>query len=83
MNSKEEIYDKYMQIFWNGGSEEKVEDVAMRAMDEWGKKESIEFSEWCQEKGWEKHIGETTWFNRMGYVTEYSTDQLYELFSHR
>ncbi len=51
-----------------------------KAMDEYASKDAIEFSEWCAEQGWEKHIGEDTWFNRMGYVTEYATEKLYELY---
>lgn len=55
-------------------------DLVLKAMDEYGKKEAVEFAEWCAETGWEKYIGEKTWFNRMGYVTEYTTEQLYTLY---
>lgn len=51
-----------------------------RMMEEWAQFQSIAFAEWCQESGWEKHIGESSWRNRMGYVTEYSTEQLYNQF---
>ena len=43
------------------------------------REEAIGFAEWAGENGWEKHVGENTWFNRMGYVTEYNTNQLYDL----
>lgn len=52
-----------------------------KAMDEYAKYQSIAFAEWSSEEGWEKHIGENTWRNRQGYATEYTTKQLYALFT--
>ena len=53
---------------------------ALKAMSEFAQQEAIAFAEWCAENGWEKHIQENTWFNRMGYATEYTTTELYSLF---
>ena len=50
------------------------------AMGRWAKQEAIEFGEWAAEKGWEKHIGENLWYNIMGYATEFTTEQLYDLY---
>lgn len=41
------------------------------------KNESVLFAEWCQEEGWDKLYYESIWKNRMGYDTEYTTEQLY------
>mgnify|MGYP001600527167 CR=1 FL=1 len=50
------------------------------AMDTYAKQETIAFAEWASENGWDKHVKENEWYNRMGYVTEYTTEQLYDTF---
>lgn len=50
------------------------------AMELYAKQQAIAFAKWCAEMGWEKYIEEDLWKNRMGYVTEYTTEQLYDLF---
>lgn len=56
------------------------EEGVIEAMDDYAKELAIGFAEWCQESGWEKHIGESLWRNRMGYATEYTTAQLFDLY---
>jgi len=85
--TKEEILKK--ALLDNGGYDPnefiadytKTYSVILLAMDEYAKNIAIAFSEWAAEAGWEKHIGENTWFNRMGYATEYTTEQLHTLFN--
>lgn len=77
--SKEEILENKIGVNYArefGGS---LTIDVFDAMDEYAKQEAIGFAEWLQENGWEKYIGENNWRNRMGYATEYTTEQLYSM----
>lgn len=65
------VNDKILKEEWG---------MELKAMGEYAQQVAIAFAEWAAEKGWEKHIEENTWFNRMGYATEYTTTQLFDLF---
>lgn len=83
MSRQTEILSTKPSFFYvedNVYHEEGVIEAMTQYANEQSRELAIGFAEWCQESGWEKHIGESLWRNRMGYATEYTTDQLFDLY---